>query len=310
MQGQQHRASHIELQRPRPCDSNRYLPASFPSVKLPSFTGKEDWSTWITQFEVIAGRFQWTDEDMLDQLLPRLEGAAAEFVFSQLRKDTINSYPDLVREINIRFTPIETSRSFAAKLSRRRQRPGETVEEFAAEVKRLYDKAHKYRDQRTRQEDLLTKFLDGLIDEDMRFELEFSKEPNTIDEAVFFAVNWIQLRGRTRKKYQEARRVYREADYDEESQQAVRQISSNCNEDGEGDENVSLRKMIQDIMSRLDRIDERTPWKSTREERRKMVKCFNCNKQGHYARECPDGKSTGETEKSNPLNMKGPNRLA
>ena len=306
---QPHRDPYAVIQQSKAYNNHHDQPARFPSVKLPSFTGKEDWSTWITQFEVIASRFHWTEEEMLDQLLPRLEGSAAQFVFSQLRKETINSYPDLVSEINVRFTPIETSRSFAAKLSRRRQRPGETVEEFAAEIKRLYDKAHKYRDRRTRQEDLVRRFLDGLIDDEMRFELEFSKEPSTIDEAVYFAVNWIQLRSMNTKRHA-TRSMYEVEEYDSDDKQAVRKLSFCRDYHDKNDKQETLQEMMEEIISRLDRIEETRRWKGSRAERRKMVICFNCQNQGHYARECPDNKITRESEKSEPLNMKGPNQLA
>ena len=63
-----------------------------------------------------------------------------------------------------RYRTIETSRSFAAKFSKRLQRNGESAEEYAADLKMLYDKAHGYRDRRIRDEDLVRRFLDGLLD--------------------------------------------------------------------------------------------------------------------------------------------------
>ena len=42
-----------------------------------------------------------------------------------------------------------------------------------------------YRDKRTRDEDLVRRFLDGLYDEEVGFEVEFNKDPRNIDEAVF-----------------------------------------------------------------------------------------------------------------------------
>ena len=49
------------------------------------------------------------------------------------------------------------------------QKGGESVEDYGAELKRLYDKAHSQRDVRTRQEDLLRQFLDGFSDGKARF---------------------------------------------------------------------------------------------------------------------------------------------
>jgi len=38
-----------------------------------------------------------------------------------------------------------------------------------------------------------------LLDGELKFELEFNKDPRTIDEAVFYAVTWVQLRGKDRR---------------------------------------------------------------------------------------------------------------
>ena len=43
----------------------------------------------------------------------------------------------------------------------------------------------------------MRKFLDGLRDNDTRFEIEYNKEPEDIDEAVYHAVNFIQTRRRS-----------------------------------------------------------------------------------------------------------------
>jgi hypothetical protein len=158
-------------------------------VKIPAFTGSEDWVVWITRFEAIAQRWGWTENEMLDQLLPRIEGHAANFVFSQLHLSLLHSYRDLKVELNNRYRTIETPRLFASKFSKRSQKVGETAEEFAAELKVLYDKAHGFRDRKTRDEDLVRRFLDGLRDDEIRFAVEYGKEPETVDEAVFHVVN-------------------------------------------------------------------------------------------------------------------------
>lgn len=67
-------------------------------------------------------------------------------------------------------------------------------------MKRLYNKAYPGRDQETRKEDLLQRFLDGLLDERTRFHIEFVKEPDSIDQAVFEVVNFTETRRRPREK--------------------------------------------------------------------------------------------------------------
>ena len=85
---------------------------------------------------------------------------------------------------------VETEKTFAAKFSQRTQKPNETVEEYAVELKRLYSKAYMFRDTNTRQQDLVRRFLDGLKDDEARFEIDFHKEPVDIDKAVLPVIMW------------------------------------------------------------------------------------------------------------------------
>lgn len=179
-----------------PCTANIGTRRSFTAsrkggnVKLPAFLGKESWKVWRNRFEEIAERRGWSDEDKLDELLPKLQGQAGDFVFSQLPKIVRSNYGKLVAELNNRYRVIENSKAFSLKFSRRDQKPGESVEEYAAALKELYDKAYEHRDPQTRQEDLLRRFLDGLIDEKARFQVEYTKQPGTIDDAVYEVVNF------------------------------------------------------------------------------------------------------------------------
>ena len=149
----------------------------------------------------------------MDNILPKLQGKAGEFVFTQLSRHTLSCYSELIKELNSRFRVVETRKTYAAKFSQRAQRNGETAEEFAAELKRLYAKAYKFRDEQTRQEDLVRRFLDGLCDSDARFEVEYNKEPENIDEAVYHVVNFVQtkhrgIQGHTDRKFKKyARRA-------------------------------------------------------------------------------------------------------
>lgn len=205
------------------------------NVKLPAFTGKDEWKVWINRFETIAERHNWNDEQKLDNLLPKLEGSSGEFVYTQLKRDTLRNYRELICELNNRYRVIETPRTFAAKFSKRDQRSNETAEEYAAELKRLYDKAYNRRDSRTRKEDLVRRFLDGLRDEEVRWEVEYIKEPDDIDVAVYHVVNYIQ----TRKRHMHTpngdkkRKFIRRTHHQNDSQSDSEVYDSDIEEDGD-----------------------------------------------------------------------------
>ena len=127
-------------------------------------------------------------------MLPRLQGNAGEFVYGQLSHQTRTNYKELVQEINSRFRIVETRKTFQVQFSKRSHKHGESVEEYAAELKRLYDKAYKDRGHNTRREDLLRRFLDGLMDGHAKFHVEYVKEPDNIDQAVYEVVNFSEMK--------------------------------------------------------------------------------------------------------------------
>ena len=53
-----------------------------------------------------------------------------------------------------------------------------------AELKRVYGKAYPQQDSASRDEDLLRRFLNGLIDQKACQQVEFVKDPANIDEAL------------------------------------------------------------------------------------------------------------------------------
>ena len=172
--------------------SSRYTRTRSSSTRLPPFTGKESWRVWFNRFDEVATRLGWSRGKRLDELLPRLQGPAGEFVFDQLDHECRCSYSSLVKELESRFRVVETKKTYAAILSHRNQKPGECVEDYAAELKKLYSKAHPHRDSQTRQEDLLRRFFDGLSDEKARVQVEYVKDPKSIDEAVDAVVAYME----------------------------------------------------------------------------------------------------------------------
>ena len=209
-------------------------------IKLPPFTGKERWDIWYNRFVDVANLRGWNDEQSLLELLPRLQGPAGEFVYGQLSSQTRREFRHLVQELNARFRVVETSKTYRALFSNRDQRIGESVESYAAELKRLYDKAYTTRDLRTRSEDLLRRFLDGLSDEAARFHVEYIKDPADIDHAVYEVVNFQETKrkqGKREATENKTRRPARQARFDSQTEM----VSPSEEDDEDDDEETSER---------------------------------------------------------------------
>ena len=58
----------------------------------------------------------------------------------------------------------------------------------------LYDKAYPSCDRKTRDEDLLRRFLSGLHDKETKFQVEYVQNPKNIDAAVDEVVNFQEVR--------------------------------------------------------------------------------------------------------------------
>ena len=286
--------------------------------KIPPYNGKKEWKVWINRFEAIADRRTWSEEVKLDNLLPKLQGKAGDFVFMQLSKDTLSCYRELVKELNSRFRVVETEKTFASKFSQRVQKEGEMAEEYATDLKRLYAKAYKNRDSRTKREDLVGRFLDGMRDNEARFEIEFHKEPDDIDKVVYHAFIFVQTRqrsssethdGKKFKRYtrrtsrsegapyetDEARRIpaktdkplARKTNNDQQMQQA------NTATTEKNDSMKVLTDLIQTLVSQIKNQSITTDRKPNQKQGkagfsgRNKIQCYRCKEFGHIIRDCP-----------------------
>jgi len=189
-------------------------------------------------------------------------------------------------------------------------------------LKQLYDKAHGWRDRRTRDEDLVRRFLDGLSDDDVKFDVEFNKEPRNIEEAVYYAVNMMGIRGSRRtergNRYNN-KRSEREDSVNSVVDEEERALTikgangrttpthSRVRNDAEIKSEAATVKELQARIEKLE-AEKNSPQRRTF---KRDVTCFRCQQKGHYARECPNqeqknafNKAADENQK--PLNEKGP----
>ena len=97
-------------------------------------------------------------------MLPRLKGPAGEYVYDQLSRRQRSSYKELVDCLKKRFRKVESRKMFADMFWKRDQKAGELEETYAAELKRLHGKAWPKRNMESTEEDLLQRFMNGILD--------------------------------------------------------------------------------------------------------------------------------------------------
>ena len=164
------------------------------NVKLPAFTGNcnDSWKVWFLRFKTVANLNNWDEPTRLSELVQRLQGTAADFVFDEIPQGIISYFPSLVHELGLRFQSVETNKTFCVQFGKRTQRIGESVEDYSAELKRIYDKAYPGRNPEMRRQLLLQQFLNGLRDKQAKFAVDYFKEPCTIEEAVHNLVTYTE----------------------------------------------------------------------------------------------------------------------
>ena len=274
-------------------------------TSVPPFTGKETWKVWFTRFDEIAKRQKLNHEQRLDMLLPKLRGEAGTFVFDQLNPQTRSNYRQLTRELENRFRKVENPKTFGTVFAARRQKPSEGVEAYAAELKKLYDKAYANRDARTRDEDLLMRFLDGLLDNKASLHVELVKSPKNIDEAVDEVVNFQEVK---KKQVASSRAATRTLDAstdsteERDSAEIARAPGRPTRKAKESDDqppaivtnatqNVQNNGMSPGDSQANSLLDKLNDFLATSSQRRyprpASLICFRCNQPGHFARECP-----------------------
>ena len=155
---------------------------SHKGLKSNPFDGSEKWKVWYKRFKV--GTKKWRTSEKLDAMLQLMKGKAADFVFDQLPDETLQDYGALKAELKNRYRKVENPETFAVMFANRSQQATESVQDFAAELTMLYDKAHPHRDARTRREDLRRRWLDGVRDRKAAKQVEFVKNPRTMEEAI------------------------------------------------------------------------------------------------------------------------------
>ncbi|CAC5405011.1 unnamed protein product [Mytilus coruscus] len=222
---------------------------------------------------------------------------------------------------------------------KRNQHPHESVEEYAAELKRLYDQAYPARDRQTRREDLLRRFLDGLQDDTARFQVEYNKKTHDIDEAVAHVVNFVETKARLsksdpyydRKPRRQTRKVevnpVDEIDHgpDEDRREGAQLIKTvykvakekeekneglkgNKLENAPGIENKRVQEIVKLVLQNLNsqKEDKETFGKEYKQlghnakgSNSDIRTCFFCGKEGHIARNCWKRGNTKNQEKRN-----------
>ncbi|GBL55749.1 hypothetical protein AVEN_107237-1 [Araneus ventricosus] len=134
------RLSELE-DRPINFPAKTDLTYSRPTVKSLTFDGQTSWTVFKTQFDVVSSVNGWNNFVKASQLVTSLRGSAAE-VLQGIPSDKLTDLTTIENALEARFGDSHLTQFYRTELKTRRQKPGESLQVLAADVKRLMSLAY------------------------------------------------------------------------------------------------------------------------------------------------------------------------
>ncbi|GBL72224.1 Retrovirus-related Pol polyprotein from transposon 412 [Araneus ventricosus] len=160
------RISELE-ERPNYFPASPEFISSRPTVKPLTFDGQTSWTVFKTQFDVVSSANGWTDFVKASQLVTSLRGSAAE-VLQGIPADKLTDLTTVEKALESRFGDSHLTQFFRTELKTRRQKPGESLQELAADVERLMSLAYAECPLDVRESLAVQHFVDAIRDEDLQ----------------------------------------------------------------------------------------------------------------------------------------------
>ncbi|GBN91989.1 hypothetical protein AVEN_149135-1 [Araneus ventricosus] len=254
------RLSELEI-RPFSFSASPEFMHSRPTIKSLTFDGQTSWTVFKTQFDVVSSTNGWTDFVKASQLVASLRGSAAE-VLQGIPADKLTDLTIIEKALESRFGDSHLTQFYRTELKTRRQKPGESLQELAADVERLMSLAYAECPLDVRESLAAQYFVDAIRDEDTQHSTRLM-DAKDLKSSLAYSM-----------KYEAARTVSKTSRH-------VRSIETEDHMSRERDDKFEF------FFNRLEKLlNSSVAGKKNTPRRNSNVTCWKCNKKGHVQREC------------------------
>ena len=250
-------------------------------MKPDTYDGSSDFEAYMSHFEDCAELSRWDIKTKCLILASCLRGSARACYMSMSVAER-RDYILLCRRLAARFSSNKNQNLWLAKFENRRRQRGESIASLADDLRQLAQRAYSDLDVYS-QERLALNMLYRQISPDMQCRC-IDNGCHTIIQAVNVIERYEAILG-TQSTY-------------------VRALSEEPVTNPEND----IRKVVQRLESRLDRLEKVCPPVPTQPQRHRQTHpryCFTCNSNDHFWRDCPqntDRQKSYNGQHSNQLN--------
>ena len=292
-------------------------------MNVDKYNGEDDLLEYLDHFYQVADWNGWDPDEMATQLAMHLSGPARA-VLADISDVSGRTFGRLVQLLRRRYHPDGREGAYKAQFRRTRKNSNESFTTYGYALRKLAARAYPKLDGDSREEMVLDQFSQGLNDDEMRKHVQFG-HPTILDMAIQLAQEYEMF---------------------ESSRQATKKPSSSGftavisgKDDKQKDDWDSrfdrLEKALLGLVNKVDTMENKTTnqqshrtsdFPRNNEQSRTFTStesggqpnrtysgstrftCFNCQKEGHFSRNCPEPRRVrGDNERHNSQNKENLN---
>lgn len=251
-------------------------PAHSSRVKLSSFTGDGTaaWEPHFCHMRMVQKANAWSDAELVQEFGCKLQGKALEYYYTleSEHRETDLAYVD--NAMQRRFGDLTHPAALRTQLENLKQAPDQTLEDLAANVRKLAYKVCADESPASREKNAVRWFIQAIASEQVKQMLFLPPGPATIHDALELAAHIRDMRStyvRSATKPAGVRQFHEETPETPESP----------NESEMDPESLKywVRYFVENSFQTQNR---RTPSNKVKAD----TECWFCHKKGHWAREC------------------------